>query len=270
MLKFLMYGFLLISVPLNAQYFAVSDFHSDFEKKTFEQLKQNKLVDPSSFLIAAESKNGLNEYRDFSLLLKSIPLELNTSKMDRMDFEKKLKYIFKTTQKKYFNSYQLYESYSDLLEKGDYNCISGTAFYALLLSEMGYKIHIYETPFHAYLEVENENGEFILIESTDAAFGVVDKMKNVKSRREEYAQGQSEFVARGLGNASENPEEIFTNEINLFNLAGLQYYNLAVLAFNEGEFEKASKLLKKAAYLYPSSRIIMLQLLSEELIASNY
>ncbi len=265
-----MYGLLLISVPLNAQYFAVSDFHSDFERKTFEQFKQNKLIEPSSLLIAADSKNGLNEYRDFSFLLKNIQLELNASKMERMDFEKKLKYIFKTTQKKYFKRYQLYDSYTNLLEKGHYNCISGTAFYALLLTEMGYNIHIYETPFHAYLEVESENGDFILIESTDAAFGVVDKMKNVQSRREEYAQGQSEFVATGLGNVSDNPVEIFTNEINLYNLAGLQYYNMAVLAFNDGEFEKASGLLKKAAYLYPSSRIIMLQLLSEELIVSNY
>ncbi len=270
MLRYLTYGLLLICLGANAQYFSVSDFHSEFERKAFEQIVQNKPIAPATFLVTADEDKLFADYRDMTLLIKSIPSQFNSSRFEGMEFEKKLKYIFKQTQKEYFKRYQLYNSYADLIEEGNFNCISGTAFYALLLSEMGYNVHIFETPYHAYLEVEAENGDMILIESTDAAFGVVDKIKRVESRREEYAQGESEFIAKGLGNVNNNPEEIFTNEIDIIKLAGLQYYNKAVVAFNSGEFEKASTLLKKAAYLYPSSRIIMLQLLSEKLIVSNY
>lgn len=270
MLKYLTYGLLLLCLNANAQYFSASDFHSEFERKAFEQLLKNKPIDPASFLVSADKNNNFVQYGEMAMLIKTIPSRFTSSKYANMEFEKKLKSIFKFTQRQYFKRYRQYHSYSDLIENGSFNCISGTAFYALLLKEMGYNVHIYETPHHAYLEVEKENGNNVLIESTDAAFGVVDKMKKVEARRVEYAQGESEFIAKGFGNAKHNPEEIFTNEINLLQLAGLQYYNQAVVAFNIGEFETASTLLKKAAFLYPSSRIIMLQLLSDKLIASNY
>ena len=179
-----------------------------------------------------------------------------------------MKKVFRDTQKENFKRYKLYESLGNLIKDGNYNCISGTAYYAVLFRELGFKTFIFETPYHTFLEIENTEGERILIESTDRAFGVIDKLKKIESSRDEYAFGDAGFIPKGLGSTGSMPDQKHLVEIDIMQLAALQYYNSAVVEFNEGRFEEASVLLKKGSLLYPSSRIILLQMLSDKMMAS--
>lgn len=263
---FILHILLLITLPVFGQYFAHSDFQSEFERKAFERLVQNKAVDPMMFLVTTDSQRGLEAYTDIVLQMKRILEELNSSRFDSLPDDKKVKKIFKQAHKTFFRRYELYHTFGDLMEYGDYNCISGTAFFALLYREMGYEVHIYETPFHTFLEIEVSDSQKFLIESTDENFGFVDNAIKIEKRRQEYAIGEHMGMPQGLGNTEEMKPEGFIREINLRQLAGLQYYNAAVVKFNEGQYNAASLLLKKAGYLYPSPRIIMLQMLSERFL----
>ena len=139
----------------------------------------------------------------------------------------------------------------------------------MVFSNLGYEIKIWETPYHAFLEVFDENGQGILIESTDPAFGVVSNAKKIEKRKKEYLNGYNLSNPIGIGaNKIEDGVEGYIKEINLKELAGLQYYNDAILAFNRGDYNQASITLKKASYLYPSPRIVMLQMLSDRFLLS--
>jgi hypothetical protein len=266
MKRSILYIFIFFTLPVFAQYFEDSDFHSELEQKAFERLAQNKAIDPIMFFVTTDSELNLRDYQDMIMKMKSIPVELSSDRFDSFPEHKKVKKIFRQVQKKFFKRYQLYHTYGDLMKNGDYNCISGTAFFAILYGEMGYDVHIYETPFHTFLEIEVSDSQKYLIESTDPNYGFVDNMKKIEKRREEYALGEHLTFPQGLGSTEDVSSDGFVREISLQQLAGLQYYNSAVVKFNEGKYQEASLLLKKASYLYPSPRIIMLQMLSERFL----
>ena len=251
------------------QFFSDGDFHSDLERQAFKQLSSSKPIDPLIFFVTANHENDFKDYQDLILSVKNIPDELQSERFNKFDDEKKANYVFNKTQNKYFKRFSLYNAFDELLDNGVYNCISGTAFYAILYHEMGLDLKIYETPYHAFLELQDLNGKNILVESTDASFGFVDKHQKIVERKEAYSFNGDLFQIQGIGNQNDQQEISYLAEISLLQLAGLQYYNLAVVEFNDGNFDKSSKLLKKASYLYPSSRIITLQMLSEKYLASS-
>ncbi len=257
-----------IAAPVFGQFFNKEDFHSDLERKAFELLLAKKPIDPFLFFITSNEKNTLVDYQNFAIDMKALPMELHNEKFEKLNENKKLKKIFRKTQKEFFNSYSLYQNYDQLINEGVFNCITGTAFYALLFKEMGYDYRIYETPFHTFLEIDNSDNQKILIESTDPAFGFIDDPDRIELRKKDYAYNGDINGFQNYGSDKLEDVEFFMNEITMQQLAGLQYYNLAVVKFNEGNYDSASKMLKKASYLYPSSRIILLQVLSERLVVS--
>lgn len=268
MIKFMLPIMLFICSPSLAQFLGNDDYHSEFERKAFEQLLAGKTVDPGIFLYTVNPENEFEDYQHYALHIKAVSIELKNEFSQIEEADKLTKKVFKATQKESFKQYQLYENLNSLLKDGIFNCISGTAYYSLIFQELGFRTHIYETPYHVFLEIEDENEERILVESTDKAFGVLDNPKAIKKRREQYSEGEMSFVPQGLGSNGDPFESAMLKEIDLIKLAALQYYNSAVVEFNNGNFDKADKLLKKSSYLYPSSRIILLQMLSEKMTAS--
>lgn len=158
--------------------------------------------------------------------------------------------LFYRVHHKYLKNYSQYSSLTSLMENGNYDCVSGTALYAHLLGQLGFAYHIFETEYHIYLLVETKDGS-VLIESTDPATGFVNLPRKIDERIRIY---KSDGQGRHQG------------EIGLVELAGLQYYNLAIDAYNNHQPYEALKFLEEGLELYPSHRLFDFQAVIYEAI----
>lgn len=163
-------------------------------------------------------------------------------------------YIFQQTQKKYLQRYEAYPTFTALFGgQATYNCLSGTAVYAWVLNRLGFEAEIRETNLHVYLRVKTVRSSY-LIDATDPQNGFVSDDELQITRRELwYASNE---LKRG------KPCNI---SITLRQLAGLQYFNEAVKAFNKRDYQACTQHLQKADLLYAgSAKIAHLQTMLQQ------
>ena len=160
-----------------------------------------------------------------------------------------LQYMFYRIHRKFLKNYSLYSPMPQLLEKGKYDCISGSALYALCCKLLNIAYEIRETPYHIYVLAYTQAGQEILIETTDPMFGcITDPVTIQKYRATINAEAEKD------GQHHPHHHKI-DNAITLSQLAGLQYFNVAVYYFNQKDVAKAMVYLDKATLHYNSLRM---------------
>jgi hypothetical protein len=170
------------------------------------------------------------------------------SKKNESDF---LELIFSKVHSKFLKQYQDYSTFGELLDKGKYNCLTGTALYALVLDYFDFQYEVIETNYHIFLLVESS--EPVLFEATDPQYGFVRGKKMVDQRINEYKKNQS--LIGSTAEAAYNFDFDLFNEVDLNELTGLLYYNQSIDAFNKHQIDQSVNLLDKASLFYKSERI---------------
>lgn len=262
---------LVFGAHSQAQFLDSSDFHSEFEQKVFERLTKGLPTNPGLFYFTVEAENDFEDYSEFQSELMVFQGELEKKLSSIQDERKKLRKFHRLVQNRYFKFYELYSPFSNIYEEGVYNCISGTALYAMLLDGLGFEVNIQETPHHSFLTAIGEEGNY-LFETTDSDFGFMWEEEKIYKRINDFHElTPEESTIMGMG--SEVNDDLnkysFVREVSMRELAGLQYYNSGIVAFNNGDYKEASRLLKKATYLYPTERIITLQIICDEYMLSS-
>lgn len=194
-------------------------------------------------------------------------LQHKQSKLSEQDF---LKLIFRESHKKFFKSYQPYTQFSEIFEKGTYDCLSATSFFSLVLSDFGYEYKIIETNYHIFISVQTDNGP-VLVESTDRFNGFVTDSKQIEQRIANYRANTLSI------NPSEESDKVhYKYNLNLYQvvkpeqLPGLLYFNQAVIAFNHKKLVECAQKLDKANEIYESPRTAELaMLLVKSVVESN-
>jgi len=162
-----------------------------------------------------------------------------------------LEHVFYKVHKKHLKKYEAYRSFNNLLEKGIYGCLTGTALYAIILDKLGFDYEIVETNYHIYLIASTAQGD-VLMESTDAFTGFVNNPDEIAQRIKTSLVAQ---IPRD--NEYQYTLNIF-NQISLTELVGLLHYNQAVNAYNAQNIVESLYQLNEAAKYYPSPRIVEL------------
>lgn len=220
-------------VPVNQSYSSDTEFKllkEAYLNGVSDAFNMHAAVNSSLDISAIEAKK--NELTDF--ILKQ------TSRYDRLDHEKlMIRNVFYKVHQKYLRQYSNYANLGDLLENGEYDCLSGTILYAWILDQLGFSSRIVETAHHIYLMVETGNGP-VMLESTDALNGFIEKPEEIEERLMKV-------------NAEENG--IFREEVDFHGLIGLQYYNAAVESYNNMLFIEAVDQLEKASVFYKGDRM---------------
>lgn len=172
-----------------------------------------------------------------------------------------LKYVFYTVHRKMLGEYEQYVTFSEIFKKEKkYDCVTGTALYALILDELGIDYEIHETDYHVYLVAKVDDKEF-LFESTDALAGFAWDSKEIKERRafvnQESIRINTELAMTGLASDQEEKQgaTYIDNVVGLRQLAGLHYYNQALKRFNDNTYREAYRMIIIAQGIYPSQRI---------------
>jgi hypothetical protein len=210
-----------------------------FDNPTEYQIFKNKEKDSTAILkllVASGTQYNEKEIAEIVYQLDSITSALAAKRGEFKNPKKWLRWVFSYSQENYLRHYEAYQPLSLLLTKGIFNCVSGTAFYAIVMKKAGVSYQIKETLYHAYLTVQLDKKSYI-IESTLPIYGLKRNIKHLE--RHLYVSNEQDFI----------------QPITLQQLCALQYYNDAVTNFNAKDYNKAFTCLVRAGMLYDSERV---------------
>lgn len=186
--------------------------------------------------------------KNFSSFLEQLDKKKHAFKQEK-DL---VRYIFFKTHQKFLRNFQTESSFGELLTSGKYNCLTGTALYALLFEHFDIDYSIIETNHHIFI-IAKADGVDILIETTDPIEGFVDNPEKIKERLTSYRENTLP------NNTREGVRYEFSfnlwEAVTLEELTGLLYFNNAVKAYNQQNLVEASMLLIKAGQYKPSPRV---------------
>lgn len=160
--------------------------------------------------------------------------------------------LFWSTRHTFLKNYTDNTSLQVLFEGGDYDCLTATTLYALMLQEFGYQFRIVETNYHILLIATTSKGE-VLLETTDPFNGFVESQNEI-DRRLKYYQENLLATAAVSDNQYMFKQGIFF-ETHPRYLVNLLYFNQAVSSFNHQQWLQSGQLLLKAQENYSSPRI---------------
>lgn len=179
-----------------------------------------------------------------------------------------LKSMVNESHKKFLKTYKSYSQFNELFESGHYDCLSGTAFFSVLLEELQFQYKIIETNYHIFLVIETKQGQ-ILLETTDRLFGF-------KTDRQEIERSMNQYKENLLASNSSNKTHYYQYRTNLFHevnnlqLSGLLYFNQAVIAYNNHEWAACVDRLEKAKVIYNNPRLVELtEILADSIALSK-
>jgi hypothetical protein len=163
-----------------------------------------------------------------------------------------LRYTFREAHKTFFKNYKAYSQFPEIFESGNYDCLSATSFFSVVLDAFGFEYKIIETNYHIFMVVEGDQKQ-LLLESTDEINGIVTNEEVIKERLARYQENKMYTSSTG--------KYYYQYDLDLYQqvmpqqLTGLLYYNQAVTAFNMNDLVVCAQRLKKAIRIYNSPRI---------------
>ena len=187
------------------------------------------------------------------LALQQTVQHLNRKLKKSKSTEQFLKHFFYYIHRKHLKKYEQYATLGNLLNTGQYDCVSGTALYALLLDALQIRFSVREMTHHMYLELPLDEGVAI-IESTDPLAGFITGKPAVTKRLAQYRAEKPD--------AAIYPQPIQA-KIGLKELLGLSYFNAAVDSYNNYKFTPAQQYLQQAIRWYPADRMYAFQAVVE-------
>ncbi|SHM42724.1 hypothetical protein SAMN04488057_101419 [Cyclobacterium lianum] len=183
--------------------------------------------------------------------------------------EKMVKNIFYRAHQKLFRQYQQFTLDRDVLEKGLYDCVSGSLILATLLDHFGFVYEVKETSYHVFLEVWL-NDKSLLLEVTDPRAGFIADAAQKSLYLSDFSRlADNLWEGEEFGPSFASPDIYQT--IDLQNLLGLQYFNQAIRYFNEGNPLAAYQFSITALKYHDTERIrdFSLFLKQELVLAAN-
>lgn len=142
--------------------------------------------------------------------------------------------VFNFLHQKYLRNYHKTANFVQIITQKRYNCVSGTALIGYFLEQFGYVCNYYEAQKHVFLIVQITDEDRLLVESTAFFSGsLIDDEKQINMKLADYQP---------------------ITQIQAIHLVGLQFYNVAVLAYEKQDYLKTLTFSNKAYYFYPSAR----------------
>lgn len=218
-----------------------------FEQSAFEHRQELALLLASDDEATSQTMQAVEQ--ELNNLLKKLE-----RKRDHLDEPALVSATFQHAHRKLLKWYDQSTSFAGMFASGKYDCVTGTALYALLFSRLNIPYEIHEFEHHLLLIVHTESGP-ILIESTDPLGGLVTEPQEIARRIAHHTTPQAKpGVYRS---ATFVPQK----GIGVTQLAGLLYLNQAIRAFNSYDLAQARAAIHKAAMLYPSERVLEMKTL---------
>ena len=232
-------------------------FKNETEKETFVRFNSSK--DSSNVFDLLFNSFDKSQIGNRELALQKINkcVSYLQSEVGDKSEAKKVKFTYDYVHKEFLNVYKLRNSFINIFETGEYNCVSASALYAVIFSRLSIPYQIKETPEHVYL-IAYPNSSKILIETTSPTKGyyqfntayITNFVKHLYDSKIITKEDYESQSANDLFN-----KHYFTSaNISLLQLAGLQYSNFALYYLDDKDLKNANEETKKAYFLFPGER----------------
>ena len=233
-------------------------FHSNFEAITFGQESSSDQQSDLAFLLAGTVANNKDSLEKIIQVLTPFFESLESKKIRGKRIAKTGKIIYKAVKNRFLKNYQPYSCLENIFIDGTYNCVTGTALYALTYQYFDIPYSIQLEPNHVYLIVDPDNQK-IIVESTDPKSGYKPFTEDMK-----MAYLLNLQKAGLMDNYKIQPDSLETvfqryyfskhSSINIRELAAIQYFNNSMKALDVNDFEAALHLIEKSEYLFSQPR----------------
>ncbi len=226
------------------------------------------------FLSASEEIDSA-EIEEYVTTFNSFCETFNTKKFLKSKPKKKIKTIYRAVHGTFFRKYEMLTSFDKIFKDGDYNCVTASALYGIILIRLNIPFFVVETPVHVYI-VSYPDKNRIKIESTGPYAGYFIYSQSLKKAfienfREYKLIDDKEYSKLSL-------DELFDkyyfigNKISIKELIGIQYFNIAAYYTLKNNLEQGYNSLEKAYVFYPleGTRILLFDYLSNMVMRLTY
>ncbi|TSJ47723.1 hypothetical protein [Fluviicola chungangensis] len=192
--------------------------------------------------------------------------ELKASKILKQSEEKTIRALHKQVHERFLTRYRALVDFDEIFVTGEYNCVSSTALFALVLEELGIPYYVQEQPGHVLI-MAYPNTSNITVEMTTVknAF-VIPPRKDINRAIENLLELQLVTPKQVNTLGSVAVYDLFFNvrsKLTIDQLIGIQLFNHAITAVNNDQTEKALSDISKAERFYDVYRT---QILKSELL----
>ncbi len=231
-------------------------FSNDFERQVFQKYQNGEKVAPLDMLACFYYKQ--EDFKVIQQKIEETKTLLESKKIRKKNRKKQIKLIYKYVHSTLLKKYVEDAFFKDLFKHGQYNCVTASALYALLMEHYQIDYQIKETPNHVYLIAEPLRSN-ILLESTNPRNGLQVMSDDYKRKYINYLAAnkiisEDEVESESLHNLFEEHHNKDVT-IDIYQLAALQYYNKGVFLLKAKKTDAAIKNLEKANLIYPSNGV---------------
>lgn len=208
------------------------------------------------FLIPEKLHTQSNSTTDILASYNKIVDKLKKVRSKKKSDRAFLRSVFYKVHKNSLISYEKQATIDETLLNGNFGCLSGTALYALILSEFGFDYDIIELPNHVFINVRLKDKLFV-IESTLPNSGLIKINAEIKAALEHGAYDPRNTNTLSPVAAMKADAMNLANglkKITLRELAGLQYFNESIRYYFQKDYATAMDMINEAYKLYPSKR----------------
>lgn len=245
-------------------------FNSNFERESFYA----KDLDDLKILMAMGTEANDARYLDAKREIDEFVIGISGKCNKITDEAKKIKLLTAEIPKRFLKYYAAQTDFHFIFERGEYNCVSSTALYALIFDQLKIPYVIKETPNHVYL-VAYPKSLGIMVESTAPKNAYyMPKSKEVNAIVEYLVSYEmiTEEELKNNGYLSVFNRYFYKDKvISLRELTGLQYFNEA-LTLRLDNVQNAAAEIEKADFLCNSkeSEVVKLIILSSLLETAKW
>lgn len=225
-------------------------FKNNEEKLAFAKNDLSNADNIVSLLLISYDKeniyNDIKAQQQINECVKNLKLEISTKSE-----VKKVKFIYDYVHKLFLKVYKLENSFADIFSKGEYNCVSASALYAIIFTKLDIPFNVIETPQHVYLVAYPQSYK-ILIETTSPEKGYYQFSENfisqyVKSLYNSKLITKAEYESNSANQLFD--KYYFSSKgLTLTEIISLQYSNYAIYDLEDNKYIEAINEIKKAYY----------------------
>lgn len=232
-------------------------FDNENEKALFDTLQNRDDIYYFTLSCYANPEMLDNPLLVYTTKYKNYCIDLS-SKLKNKTEEKFIKALYKETHSRFLKKYNEETTFEEIFTSGDYNCVTSSILYAVLLKKNDVNFEIKETSTHVKL-VAFSKGKTINLETTNPVQGYMVYNQSFKERFVEYLKVQKLISANDLkedGLDAVFDKFYFNNKnITLQQLVALQYYNNGICLMEKLEYSRGLSQFMKSYYLYPSEKV---------------
>ncbi len=232
-------------------------FKNGSEKEFFQNFtSQNQKKDIIDLMLMSYNRDNFFSSVKAHLLINLFVSDL-MQQTKGLSNAKKVKAVYKAVHREFLRVYKMQNSFSDIFERGEYNCVSSTALFAIVLDKMNIPFRIQEQPQHVYITAFPQQ-EAILIETTSPENGYLQISPALVQKYNKYLLNSKLITKEEYDN--EPPDSIFAKHyytsagIDFEHMPGIQYANYALYYADNSQFDLALQEIKKAYVVDPSLR----------------